>query len=110
MPALRSGDLTFTTLVGPATTDDGAPVLCLHGFPDAPSTYGSLLATLGSAGFSAYAPTLRGYEPSSQPADGDYSLIALASDVVGCLDDRGPIVGQLLDGLTHLHGLDPRAR
>ena len=82
---LRASGLEFSALeYGPA---DGSLVLCLHGFPDSPSTFRHQVQPLVEAGFRVVAPTLRGYEPSSQPADGDYSLMALADDVVGWLDD-----------------------
>lgn len=64
-------------------------VICLHGFPDSPATFRSQVEPLAAAGYRVVVPTLRGYEPSSQPADGDYSLIALADDVVAWLDDLG---------------------
>lgn len=64
-------------------------VLCLHGFPDSPRTFRHQFDPLADAGFRVIAPTLRGYEPSSQPPDGDYSLVALADDVIGWLDDLG---------------------
>ncbi|NWG45045.1 MAG: alpha/beta fold hydrolase [Alphaproteobacteria bacterium] len=59
----------------------GPAVLCLHGFPDSPATFRSLLPRLADAGFRGIAPVLRGYEPSSQPADGDYGIRALVDDV-----------------------------
>jgi pimeloyl-ACP methyl ester carboxylesterase len=43
--------------------------------------------TQGDAGFRAVAPTLRGYEPSCQPEDGDYHIVRMAEDVVGWIDD-----------------------
>lgn len=60
----------------------GPLVLCLHGFPDSPRTFRHLLPALAAAGYRAAAPVMRGYEPSSQPADGDYSIAALSADVV----------------------------
>jgi pimeloyl-ACP methyl ester carboxylesterase len=64
-------------------------VLCLHGFPDSPHTFRHQIGPLAAAGHRVIVPTLRGYEPSSQPGDGDFSLVALADDVVGWLDDLG---------------------
>jgi len=46
---------------GPA---DGAPVLCLHGFPDNPGFFGPLLPALARAGFRGVAPFMRGYRPT----------------------------------------------
>ncbi len=64
-------------------------VVCLHGFPDSPATFRYQIAPLVEAGHRVIVPTLRGYEPSSQPADDDYSLTMLADDVVGWLDHLG---------------------
>lgn len=92
---LQANGLTFTTVVdGPA---DGPAVILLHGFPDNAATFERLVDKLADAGFRCLVPTMRGYEPSSQPHDGDYSLIALAADVAALLDaaeiDRAHIIG-----------------
>jgi pimeloyl-ACP methyl ester carboxylesterase len=59
----------------------GRPLaLCLHGFPDSAHTYRHLLPMLAEAGFRAVAPWMRGYAPTSIPADGDYALNTLAAD------------------------------
>ncbi len=84
---LRANGLEFSAITAGPT--DGATVLCLHGFPDTPATFRHQLPALAEAGYSVIAPTLRGYEPSSQPADGAYDLESLADDVVGWLDDIG---------------------
>lgn len=68
---------------------EGPLVLCLHGFPDTARTWRLTLPTLSRAGFRVVAVSLRGYEPSSQPADNDYSTAALASDVAGWMDALG---------------------
>lgn len=68
---------------------DAPVVLCLHGFPDHPATFRHQFGPLAEAGFRAVAPIMRGYEPSSQPTDGDYSLLALAGDVIAWIDDLG---------------------
>ncbi len=92
---VEADDLAFTTRV--AGPPDGEPVVLLHGFPDDPSTFDHQLTALAAAGYRAMAPTMRGYEPSSQPADGDHSLLALAGDVIGWLDhlgiDRAHLIG-----------------
>ncbi len=64
-------------------------MVCLHGFPDSPDTFEPLIGPLTEDGYRVIVPTLRGYEPSSQPSDDDYSLDALASDLIGWLDDLG---------------------
>lgn len=67
----------------------GPIVLCLHGFPDNKRSYRFQLPALADAGFRGVAPTLRGYERSSQPSDGDYHIVRMAEDVVGWIDDLG---------------------
>jgi pimeloyl-ACP methyl ester carboxylesterase len=82
---LHANGLSFTAL----SQGSGPVVLCLHGFPDHPRSFRFQLEALAAAGFRAIAPTLRGYEPSSQPADGDYHIVRMAEDVVGWVDDLG---------------------
>ncbi|MDP1793678.1 MAG: alpha/beta hydrolase [Acidimicrobiales bacterium] len=78
MPTVSANGLEFAYLeAGPA---DGPLALCLHGFPDAAPTWNVLLAELGDAGFHAVAPWLRGYAPTSVPADGVYQTGALVAD------------------------------
>ena len=84
---LRSGALSFTALTcGPSA---GPVVLLLHGFPDNPHTFTAQLQALASAGYRAIAPTMRGYETSSQPKDGDYRVGTMARDVLAWIDDIG---------------------
>ncbi len=60
---------------------DGGPLaLCLHGFPDTAHTWRYLLPELAAAGYHAVAPFLRGYAPTSIPADGRYQVGALVRD------------------------------
>jgi pimeloyl-ACP methyl ester carboxylesterase len=42
-----------------------------------------MLPALANAGYRGIAVAMRGYEPSSVPADGDYGAMALAEDVFG---------------------------
>ncbi|MCP4038302.1 MAG: alpha/beta hydrolase [bacterium] len=87
---LANGPLRFSALAGGlAENPEGALVLCLHGFPDNARSFRFQLPALAKAGYRAIAPTLRGYEPSSQPEDGDYSLEALANDVIAWIDHLG---------------------
>jgi pimeloyl-ACP methyl ester carboxylesterase len=57
------------------------------------------MPALARAGFRAVAPTLRGYEPSSQPPDGDYHILRIAEDVAAWIDELGA-------GPVHLVGHD----
>jgi pimeloyl-ACP methyl ester carboxylesterase len=73
----------------------GPLVLCLHGFPDTPHTWDDLLPELAKAGYHAVAPYMRGYAPTSKPANGDYSMLALGEDVtalIGALGEQRAIV------------------
>jgi pimeloyl-ACP methyl ester carboxylesterase len=60
--------------------EDGPLALCLHGFPDSAHTWRYLLPELAAAGYRAVAPFLRGYAPTSLPADGRYQVGALVRD------------------------------
>jgi pimeloyl-ACP methyl ester carboxylesterase len=67
----------------------GPLVLCLHGFPDTAWSFLPLLDALADAGFRAVAPFMRGYTPSSIPADGDYRVNTLGRDVVALIEHLG---------------------
>lgn len=78
--------------------EDADPtVLALHGFPDAPGTFGPLAARLVDAGYHVVAPAMRGYRPTDEAPDGDYSARALGRDAVA--------LGEAL-GADHLVGHD----
>lgn len=68
---------------------EGPLALCLHGFPDSAHTWRFLLPALADAGFHAVAPWLRGYAPTSVPADGHYQSGALALDAIGFHEQLG---------------------
>ena len=85
----HEGLVFSATACGSAENPAGPLVLCLHGFPDDARSFRFQLGALADAGYRAVAPTLRGYEPSSQPPDDDYSLVALASDVIAWIDELG---------------------
>jgi pimeloyl-ACP methyl ester carboxylesterase len=75
---IQANGLEFGYLsAGPA---DGPLALCLHGFPDSAHTWRRLLPALGAEGYHAVAPFMRGYAPTSVPADGAYQTGALAAD------------------------------
>ena len=97
---LSNGDLEFSALASGLKENEGGPlVICLHGFPDNARSFRFQLPALAKAGYRVIAPTLRGYEPSSQPDDKDYSFGALARDVIAWLDD-------LNEDKVHLIGHD----
>jgi pimeloyl-ACP methyl ester carboxylesterase len=82
---LQRGKLRFSA----QATGDGPLVLCMHGFPDNPGSFRQQFAPLVAAGYRVVAPTLRGYEPGSQPADDDYRIETLAADVMAWIDGLG---------------------
>ena len=67
----------------------GPLVLCMHGFPDNACTWLPMLDVLAAQGYRAVAPFTRGYYPSPLAADGDYSLIALAQDILDLISALG---------------------
>ncbi len=92
---LQASGLEFSALrAGPV---GGELVVLSHGFPDTPTTFGHHLTALASEGFDVIASYLRAYERGSQPSDGNYDLMAMASDVVGWLNclgiERAHVVG-----------------
>jgi len=68
---------------------DGPLVLCLHGFPDQPRSFRHQLPVLAAAGFRAVAPWMRGYAPTTRPADGRYDAMALGEDVGALVEALG---------------------
>jgi pimeloyl-ACP methyl ester carboxylesterase len=73
-----AGDLKALTW-GPV----GAPIaLCLHGFPDTAYGFRKLAPRLAESGWRVVAPFMRGYAPSSIPADGSYHVGALMDDAL----------------------------
>lgn len=68
---------------------EGPLALCLHGFPDSAHTWRHLLPELAAAGYRAVAPWMRGYAPTTVPADGDYTAATLAEDANALHDALG---------------------
>lgn len=82
---LSSDGLSFTAL----EAGSGTPVFLLHGFPDTPHTWKAQIPVLADAGYRVIAPTSRGYEVSSQPANRDYSQLTLGRDVLNWMANLG---------------------
>ena len=91
---LVNGDLRFPALMA----GEGEPVILLHGFPDTYENWAVQINALAKAGFTAIAPALRGYAPSCQPGNGDYSLYAAVDDLM--------VFAAQLGGRVHLIGHD----
>ena len=92
--ALTHGALRFPALMA----GDGEPVILLHGFPDSFRNWRHQVQALADADYLAVAPALRGYAPSCQPQNGDYSLHAAVEDVCAFAHQLG--------GCAHLVGHD----
>ena len=68
----------------------GAPVVLLHGWPDAGRLWRHQVDALGAAGFRTVTPDLRGFGASDRPEGVDaYGLPVLVADVLGVLDHLG---------------------
>ncbi len=82
---IQTGGFTFTgRACGP---HEGRRVLLLHGFPQTSWAWRDQLWALGSAGYRAVAPDLRGYSRGARPADvGDYATERLLGDVLALAD------------------------
>ncbi|OBI47611.1 epoxide hydrolase [Mycobacterium kyorinense] len=61
---------------------DGPIALCLHGFPDTAYGWRHFAPRLAESGWRVVAPFMRGYAPSSIPADGSYHIGALMDDAL----------------------------
>jgi pimeloyl-ACP methyl ester carboxylesterase len=113
---LRHGDLVFDGIAsGPP---DGELVLLLHGFPQTPRAWSTQVEALGSAGFRAVAPALRGFGAGPAPVPpkiSDYAQPLVAADVLGIASALGAdcfhLVGHDLGGIVawDLAGRHPRS-
>ena len=73
-----------------AGPEDGEPVILLHGFPQGPSSWETVMRRLAAAGYWTIAPAQRGYSPGASPsAASEYGIDALAGDVVAIADSLG---------------------
>ena len=91
---LVNGDLRFPALMA----GEGEPVILLHGFPDTYENWAVQINAIAQAGYTAIAPALRGYAPSCQSGNGDYSLYAAVDDLM--------VFAAQLGGRVHLIGHD----
>ena len=58
----------------------GETIFLLHGFPYTAGTWDSFIAVL-SRKYNCIAPFLRGYYPTEMPADSDYTVYTIATDI-----------------------------
>ncbi len=85
--------------------DDAPIALCLHGFPDTPYGFRKLAPRLVESGWRVVAPFMRGYAPSSIPADGSYHIGALIDDALRVREaaggtDRDIVIGHDWGAIT----------
>jgi pimeloyl-ACP methyl ester carboxylesterase len=108
--SVSNGPLKFSALSCGLKENEGRPlIICLHGFPDNARSFRFQLPAFARAGYRVIAPTLRGYEPSSQPDDHDYSIATLGRDVIAWMDDLGEEKAHLIGhdwgaGITYAAG------
>lgn len=78
---IKTRNVTFEAL----EEGSGPLVLCLHGFPDDARSWRHQVPVLVQAGYRVVAPFMRGYAPTSAPADGRFDAMALGEDVAALL-------------------------
>jgi len=69
-------------------SEDAPLVVCLHGFPDIPRTWGPLTEQLCEAGYRVASPWLTGYAPSS--LEGPFDVLSLTRTVLSLIDELSP--------------------
>jgi epoxide hydrolase 4 len=83
-----------------AIAGEGPPVILLHGFPEHWRSWRHQFGPLAAAGFSVWAPDLRGYNESDRPRCRDaYAMAHLIDDVAGLVRATGA-------GRAHVGGHD----
>ena len=82
---IRANGMNF----GYLEAGEGPLILLLHGFPDTAHSFREVLPRLAAAGYHAVAPFLRGYAPTDLAPDGDYSIPALARDLIALMEHFG---------------------
>ncbi|MFB6262768.1 MAG: alpha/beta fold hydrolase [Bradymonadaceae bacterium] len=92
----RANGLTFRALRCEGETSDER-ALFLHGFPDQARSMVPVMRRLARERWVGVAPWMRGYAPTQLAPDDDYTMGALAADVIGMLDaldwERATLVG-----------------
>ncbi len=83
---VETDELTYGCL---SVGDTGPLALCLHGFPDTAHGWRELLPALADAGYRAVAPFMRGYAPTSIPADGQFHVATLVRDATALHEALG---------------------
>jgi pimeloyl-ACP methyl ester carboxylesterase len=77
---------------------EGPLAICLHGFPDTAWSWRHLMPALADAGYRAVAPFLRGYAPTTAPADQNGQVGAHVADIAALHDALGGGADSVLIG------------
>lgn len=106
---IKANDLTLH--VAEAGPGDGAPVILLHGFPDASFGWEKQIKALAVAGFYVIAPDQRGYNLSDKPKGKEnYNLNLLVADILALADalnlSRFNLTGHDFGGLVSWNLVD----
>ena len=81
---------SLTLQVPERGSEDGEPIVLLHGFPQDSTSWTAVAEILAAAGFRVLAPNLRGYSPGARPSGrAAYGSNELVSDVLALLDAKG---------------------
>jgi pimeloyl-ACP methyl ester carboxylesterase len=87
---ITSGGVEIACNVSDSIDDHGRPLaVCIHGFPDSPFTWRHLVPRLEAAGWRVATPFLRGYAPSTIPADGCLQTAASSLDSIAIHEQLG---------------------
>lgn len=81
------------------TAGEGPAIVCWHGFPDHPATFGPLAEHLVAAGRRVVAPFLRGHHPTTADAMTHADGITLAADAAAVAEAVGG--GEPVDMIGH---------
>lgn len=97
--------------VAAAGPEDGAPVILLHGYPDAHFGWRDQIVALADAGFRVITPDQRGYNLSDKPKGVEnYMMDMLVSDILALADHYGfetfNLAGHDFGGIVSWHIAD----
>jgi len=82
---VRANDLQFSYI----EKGEGPLLLCMHGFPDIPSTFRYQLDAFADQGYRVVAPYMRGYSPTEIPQNGFYQTVILGLDTLALIRNLG---------------------
>lgn len=83
--SVKANNLQFSYL----EKGEGPLLLCMHGFPDIPTTFRYQMDAFAAAGYRVVAPYMRGYSPTEIPANGIYQTAAFGLDTLALIEGLG---------------------